>query len=259
MMLRKVIITLAFALAVAGTGAAQSMKKEMSGGAKAAPLNALTKEEQKAGWKLLFDGQTTKGWRGFHSQEFPAGAWVVEGGVLKKVKGEGELGHAGGDIITLDQYENFEFAIEWRLTPGANSGVKYLVVESLPPTGKSGVSFEYQILDDLKHPDAKMGVAGNRTAGSLYDLIPAAGNKPLKPVGEWNQTRIVKKSNHVEHWLNGMKVVEYELGSPALQAAIAKSKFKNTPEFGKARKGHILIQDHGDEVWYRNIKIRELK
>jgi hypothetical protein len=256
MMLRKVIITLAFALAVAGTGAAQSMKKEMSGGAKAAPLNALTKEEQKAGWKLLFDGQTTKGWRGFHSQEFPAGAWVVEGGVLKKVKGEGEL---GGDIITLGQYENFEFAIEWRLTPGANSGVKYLVVESLPPTGKSGVSFEYQILDDLKHPDAKMGVAGNRTAGSLYDLIPAAGNKPLKPVGEWNQTRIVKKGNYVEHWLNGMKVVEYELGSPALQAAIAKSKFKDTAEFGKARKGHILIQDHGDEVWYRNIKIRELK
>jgi hypothetical protein len=259
MMLRKVIITLTLALAVAAAGAAQSMKKEMGGKANAAPLNTLTKEEKAAGWKLLFDGQTTKGWRGFHSQEFPSGAWVVEGGVLKKVKGRGELGHAGGDIITLDQYENFEFAIEWRLTEGANSGIKYLVVESLPPTGRSGVSFEYQVLDDLKHPDAKAGIAGNRTAGSLYDIIPAASDKPLKPVGEWNQTRIVKKGNHVEHWLNGAKVVEYELGSPALQAAIARSKFKDTPAFGKARKGHVLIQDHGDEVWYRNVKIRELK
>lgn len=254
-MLKKIISQLLLAALCVAAAAAQSTK----GRAQAAGINTLTKEEQAAGWKLLFDGKTTQGWRGFHSQDFPSGAWVIEDGVLKKVKGSGGMGHAGGDIITVDQYENFDFSIEWRLTEGANSGIKYLVVESLPPTGKSGISFEYQILDDLKHPDAKAGIAGNRTAGSLYDLIPAAKNKPLKPVGEWNQTHIIKRGNHVEHWLNGMKVVEFELGSPKLQAAIAKSKFKDIPEFGKARKGHILIQDHGDEVSYRNIKIRELK
>lgn len=230
---------------------AQAVRKETH--AKIAPVNTLTKEEKAAGWKLLFDGKTTNGWRGFHSQEFPSAGWRIEDGALRKVKG-----HGAGDVITVDQFENFDFSIEWRLTEGANSGIKYLVVESLPPTGKSGVSFEYQVLDDLRHPDAKLGENGDRTAGSLYDLIPAAKNKPVKPIGEWNQTHIIKQGNHVEHWLNGMKVLEYELGSPELQAAIARSKFKTIPEFGKARKGHILIQDHGDDVAFRNIKIRPL-
>ncbi|HYE72827.1 MAG TPA: DUF1080 domain-containing protein [Blastocatellia bacterium] len=256
MLLKKITWIFAFALVLTASSQAQSVKKELSKGAKTAPLNTLTKKEKAAGWKLLFDGKSTQGWRGFHSQEMPSQVWVVEDGVLKKIKAEQKYG--SGDVITNEQFENFELSIEWKLTPGANGGIKYLVVESLPPTGKSGISFEYQILDDVNHPDAKAGIAGNRTAGSLYDLIPAAKNKPIKPIGEWNHTRIIKQGNHVEHWLNGMKVLEFELGSPELQELIAKSKFKVNPEFGKARKGHILLQDHGDEVWYRNIKIREL-
>lgn len=222
------------------------------------PANQLTNAEKAAGWRLLFDGKTFGGWRGFHSDKVPAG-WVVEDGCIKKVQAQGELGQAGGDLITADQFDNFEFSVEWKLSKGANSGVKYLVSESLPPTGRSGVSFEYQVLDDENHPDAKAGIAGNRTAGSLYDLIPASKAKKLNPIGEFNQTRIVVKGNHIEHWLNGMKVVEFERGGEILKKHIAESKFKDTKGFGETAKGHILLQDHGDAVWYRSIKIRELK
>jgi len=222
------------------------------------PANQLTSAEKAAGWRLLFDGKTFDGWRGFHNDKVPAG-WVVEDGCIKKVQAQGELGQAGGDLITADQFDNFEFSIEWKLSKGANSGIKYLVSESLPPTGKSGVSFEYQVLDDQNHPDAKAGIAGNRTAGSLYDLIPASKAKKLNPIGEFNLTRIVVKGNHIEHWLNGMKVVEFERGGEILKKHIAESKFKDTKGFGETAKGHILLQDHGDAVWYRNIKIRELK
>jgi hypothetical protein len=222
------------------------------------PANQLTGAEKDAGWRLLFDGKTFGGWRGFHSDKVPAG-WVVEDGCVKKVPAQGELGQAGGDLITVDQFDNFEFSIEWKLSKGANSGVKYLVSESLPPTGRSGVSFEYQVLDDENHPDAKAGIAGNRTAGSLYDLIPASKDKKLNPVGEFNLTRIVVKGNHIEHWLNDVKVLEFERGGEKLKQHIAESKFKNTNGFGETAKGHILLQNHGDAVWYRNIKIRTLK
>jgi len=225
---------------------------------KSAEPNTLTAAEKKAGWTLLFDGKSLTGWRGFHKETVPAG-WAVEDGCIKKVPGKGELGQAGGDLITVDQFANFEFSIEWKLSPGGNSGIKYLVSESLPPTGRSGVSFEMQVLDDERHPDAKMGIAGNRTAGALYDLIAPSKNKVLKPVGEFNEARLVVKGNHIEHWLNGVKVVEFERQSPALKALIAKSKFKDTKGFGETAKGHILIQDHGDPAWYRNIKIRPLK
>jgi hypothetical protein len=222
------------------------------------PINQLTKAEKASGWKLLFDGKTLDGWRGFHSDKVPAG-WAVEDGCIKKVPAEGELGRAGGDLITVDQFDNFEFSIEWKLSKGANSGIKYLVSENLPPTGRSGVSFEYQVLDDEAHPDAKQGIAGNRTAGSLYDLIPASKDKKLKPVGEFNQTRIIVRGNHIEHWLNGVKVLEFERSGEKLKQHIAESKFKNTKGFGETAKGHILLQDHGDAVWYRNIKIRAIK
>ncbi|MGH9846073.1 MAG: 3-keto-disaccharide hydrolase [Blastocatellia bacterium] len=225
---------------------------------KTAPINQLTKAEKSAGWRLLFDGKSFTGWRGFHSDKVPGG-WVVEEGCIKKVQAEGELGQAGGDLITADQFENFEFSIEWKLSKGGNSGIKYLVSESLPPAGKSGVAFEYQVLDDDSHPDAKAGMAGNRTSGSVYDLIAASKDKKLNPVGEFNRTRIVVKGNHIEHWLNGVKVVEFERGSEAFKQRIAQSKFKTTKGFGEISKGHILLQDHGDAVWYRNIKIRTLK
>ena len=220
--------------------------------------NQLTGAEKAAGWRLLFDGKTFDGWRGFHSDKVPAG-WAIEDGCIKKVPAQGELGQAGGDLITGDQFDNFEFSIEWKLSKGANSGIKYLVSESLPPTGRSGISFEYQVLDDENHPDAKAGIAGNRTAGSLYDLIAASKDKKLNPVGEFNLTRIVVKGNHIEHWLNDVKVLEFERGGEKLKQHIAESKFKNTKGFGETAKGHILLQDHGDAVWYRNIKIRTLK
>ena len=220
--------------------------------------NQLTKAEKDAGWRLLFDGKTLEGWRGFHSDKVPA-SWTVEDGCIKKVSEEGEASRSGGDLITADQFDNFEFSIEWKLSKGANSGIKYLISESLPPTGRSGVGFEYQVLDDENHPDAKAGIAGNRTAGSLYDLIAASKDKKLKPVGEFNHTRIIVKGNHIEHWLNDVKVVEFERGGEKLKEHIAESKFKNTKGFGEIAKGHILLQDHGNAVWYRNIKIRALK
>jgi hypothetical protein len=223
-----------------------------------AKINRLTKAEMSDGWRSLFDGKSFNGWRGFHSDKVPEG-WVIEDGCIKKAQAEGELGQAGGDLITVDQFDNFELSLEWKLSKGGNSGIKYLVSESLPPTGKSGISFEYQVLDDDSHPDAKNGINGNRTAGSLYDLIPASNSKKLRPIGEFNETRIIVKGNHIEHWLNGVKVVEFERGSNQFKERIAQSKFKDTKGFGETAKGHILLQDHGDAVWYRQIKIRKLK
>jgi hypothetical protein len=222
------------------------------------PVNQLTEAEKADGWRLLFDGKSFDSWRGFHSDKVPAG-WAIEDGCIKKVPAEDEPSQASGDLITADQFDNFEFSIEWKLSKGANSGIKYLVSESLPPTGRSGVSFEYQVLDDENHPDAKAGIAGNRTAGSLYDLIAASKDKKLNPVGEFNLTRIVVKGNHIEHWLNDVKVLAFERGGEKLKQHIAESKFKNTKGFGETAKGHILLQNHGDAVWYRNIKIRTLK
>ena len=220
--------------------------------------NTLTPGEKAAGWVLLFDGQTTAGWRGAYRQSFPPSGWVVEDGALKKVAATGKESQAGGDIVTVKEYSNFELQLEWRLTPGGNSGIKYFVVENLPRPQGSAIGLEMQILDDDRHPDARMGRDGNRTAGALYDLIPPAKDKVLRPIGEWNHVRILVQGRHVEHWLNGVKVVEYERGSPEFRALVAQSKFKNIPGFGEAPKGHILLQDHGDEVWFRNIKIREL-
>jgi 3-keto-disaccharide hydrolase len=222
------------------------------------PVNNLSEVEKNDGWRLLFDGKSFDGWRGFHNDKVPAG-WAIEDGCIKKIPLEGEMRRSGGDLITVDQFDNFEFSVEWKMAKGANGGIKYLVSESLPPTGRSGVSFEYQVLDDDNHADAKAGIAGNRTAGSLYDLIPASSAKKLSPIGEFNQTRIVVKGNHIEHWLNGLKVVEFERGGEALKQHIAESKFKNTKGFGETAKGHILLQDHGDTVWYRNFKIRAIK
>jgi hypothetical protein len=220
--------------------------------------NTLTQQEIKDGWKLLFDGKTTNGWRGAKLDKFPMFGWVVENGELTVLEAGGAESRNGGDIVTVDQYGNFELSVDFKLTPGANSGIKYFVVNIEPNRPGSAIGLEYQILDDARHPDAKKGIDGNRTLGSLYDLIPASTDKPVKPIGEWNQARIIVNGKHVEHWLNGKKILEYERGSEAFLTHKAQSKFKNMPGFGEAPEGHILLQDHGNRVSYRNIKIRVL-
>jgi hypothetical protein len=222
----------------------------------ATPANTLSAAEKAAGWKLLFDGKTTNGWRGFHADAFPAQGWVVEDGAIKRIATVKTPG-AGGDIITAGEYGNFELALDWKLTAGGNSGLKYLIVEPPGGKGRSGVGYEMQILDDERHPDAKAGVNGNRTAGALYDLI-APSTHAARPIGEWNEARLIVKGRHVEHWLNGQRIVQFEIGSPEMKVLIAKSKYKDIQGFGDATRGHILLQDHGDEVSFRNLKIRDL-
>jgi len=247
------LLPAAAALTVGVVGGTHALAQAQAG--TVAP-NTLTAAEKAAGWKLLFDGKTTEGWRGYHSTTFPAAGWAVVDGTIKKVA-KGEKPGVGGDIITNDEYSNFELALEWKLAPGGNSGLKYLITEAPGSTDHAGVGYEMQILDDERHPDAKLGVNGNRTAGSLYDLI-APSTHAAHPIGEWNQVRLVVRGHHVEHWLNGQKVVQFEIGSPEMKALIAKSKYKDIKGFGEATSGHILLQDHGDEVSFRNIKLRQI-
>jgi 3-keto-disaccharide hydrolase len=223
----------------------------------AAAPNTLTAREKKAGWKLLFDGRTMNGWRGAYMETLPSRGWEVrDGALLVNESGGGEAAF-GGDLVTIDEYGDFELLVDFKLTEGANSGIKYFVIEAEPKTPGSAKGLEYQLLDDARHPDAKLGIKGNRTCASLYDLIPAV-NKPPVPVGEWNQARILVRGTHVEHWLNGVKVLEFERGGPEFLARKAESKFKDIPGFGVYPAGHILLQDHGNRVFFRNIKIRVL-
>ena len=226
--------------------------------------NTLTSEEVSQGWRLLWDGSTTKGWRSAKAETFPDKGWVIKDGVLTVLPSGGAESTAGGDIITVERFPQFELMADFKITPGANSGIKYYVQPGLGPISKTGaaaktgsaIGLEYQILDDVLHPDAKLGLNGDRTIASLYDLIPASPDKKPNPIGEWNTARIVISGNHIEHWLNGQKVVEYERGSSDFHERIAKSKYKNIPGFGEWPEGHILLQDHGNEVSFRNIKIR---
>ncbi len=218
--------------------------------------NTLTEKEVNDGWKLLFDGSTSAGWRGAHKDAFPDSGWVIENGYMKVLPSGGAESKGGGDIVTVDEYGNFDLFFEFMITEGANSGVKYFVTENYASTG-SAIGLEYQVLDDQRHPDAKMGRDGNRTVASLYDLIPAA-NKRFNGIGQWNAGHIVSLNGHVEHWLNGFKVLEYERGSEEYRKLVQESKYKDFPGFGEAEKGHILLQDHGNEVCFRSIKIRPL-
>lgn len=224
--------------------------------AQAAP-NSLSAEEKAAGWRLLFDGTSTKGWRNAHADTFPERGWQVKDGLLQVLEsGGGEAAH-GGDIVTLDEYGDFELKADVRLTKGANSGIKYFVTEKLGTPGKgSAIGLEFQLLDDVLHPDAKMGREGNRTFGSLYDLIAAPASKPVKAVGEWNSIHIVSKGTKVEHWLNGTKLIEFDRASAAFDKLVAVSKYKDYAGFGKAKSGHILLQDHGNAVSFRNVKVK---
>lgn len=222
--------------------------------------NELTAYEKQNGWKLLFDGKTTNGWVGAHKQTFPEKGWEVKDGILKVLPSTGGESTNGGDIVTKEQYGAFEISFDFKLTKGANSGLKYFVTLNEKSNG-SAIGLEYQLLDDTLHPDAKAGRDGNRTLASLYDLIKAQKTtRFIRQPGNWNTARIiVYPNNHVEHYLNGIKVLEYDRGSQAFRDLVAISKYKVWPNFGEASKGHILLQDHGNEVWFKSIKIRELK
>ena len=213
--------------------------------------NTLTAAEKTAGWTLLFDGHTVDAWRGYKRPDATESRWKVEEGLLTLPADNGRDTHGQRDIISKDTFEQFELVFDWRIAPGGNSGVKYFILEDLD----SAIGHEYQLIDDEHHADAKVGP--HRQTAAFYDVLPAA-DRPTKLAGEWNTTRIVVRGQTVEHWLNGKNVLQYELNSPALNAAIAKSKFKSIERFGKRQNGHLLLQDHGDQVWFRNIKIRRL-
>ena len=205
--------------------------------------NTLSAEEKAAGWRLLFDGQTTNGWRGFKKDSFPDRGWLIENGTLIK-----QPRIRGGDIITTETFLDFELSWEWRIQPGGNNGVKYLIIEERG----GAIGHEYQMIDDSAVRDPK------GTTASFYGVLPTLANKPSPKINDWNQSRVLIQGQRVEHWLNGVKALEYELGSPTVLAAVAKSKFKDVPGFGTKLRGHILLTDHTDEAHYRNIKIRAL-
>jgi hypothetical protein len=208
--------------------------------------SAIAQPAATSGWTPLFDGKSLAGWRSFKSEAPPSG-WTVSNGILARTG-------KGGDLMTVGQYGSFEFELDYRVAVGGNSGIMYRVVTEGNAPYWSGP--EYQILDNERHPDAKNGP--DRLSGSNYDLI-APSAAVSKPAGEWNTAKIVVKGNHVEHWLNGTKVVEYEFGSPEWTTMVAESKFKVWPLYGKAARGHIVLQDHGDLVEFRNIRIKDLK
>ena len=207
--------------------------------------NRLTAAERAAGWQLLFDGNSLEGWRGYNSEFMPTG-WSVENGMLTRTG-------PGGDIITEQQFGDFELYLEWLVGPGGNSGVLLRAVEGQEEVYHGAP--EMQILDDAGHPDGRSPLT---SAGSNYGLH-GAPHGIVKSAGEWNSSRIVVVNNQVEHWLNGDKVVEYELGSADWLRRVANSKFAQWPEYGRASRGHIGIQDHGDRVSFRNLKVREIK
>lgn len=219
--------------------------------------NTLSDAEVADGWALLWDGKSTAGWRGAKLDEFPRHGWVIEHGVLKVCKSDGAESANGGDIITDRKYRNFILKVDFKITEGANSGIKYFVNPDLNKGAGSAIGCEFQILDDDRHPDAKLGVKGNRKAASLYDLIPAPEQKPMRKK-EFNTATIVVEGKRVTHYLNGVKMVEYERDNQMWNALVAYSKYRDWENFGNAEEGYILLQDHGDEVWFRNIKIKEL-
>jgi hypothetical protein len=236
----------------------------LAGAASAQKPNQLTADERAAGWRVLFDGTSLAGWRGLGSDSVPSAHWRVVDGAIAKVPtakvprlADGQPA-TGGDLMSIESFRDFELAFEWRVTPGANSGVKYNVSEELSlkhAANHAALGFEYQVLDDELHPDNR--IASHRAAG-LYDVLAPGPAKRLRPVGQWNSARIVLRGNHGEHWLNGVKVLAFDLGTPRLDSLLAQSKYRPIPGFADRRRGHVVLQDHGDEVYFRSVKIRDL-
>lgn len=228
--------------------------------------NALSPRQKEEGWELLWDGKSSEGWRGAKLESFPEKGWSMVDGLLTVEKSGGGESTNGGDIVTIKKYKSFILEVDFRITKGANSGIKYFVDPDLNTGEGSAIGCEFQILDDKNHPDAKKGIAGNRTLASLYDLIKADAllygedniGKRFNGVGTWNRARVEVRGSKVTHSLNGIKVVEYERGTQMWKALVAYSKYATWPAFGEAESGHILLQDHGDEVSFRSIKILEL-
>jgi hypothetical protein len=218
--------------------------------------NRLTDKEVKEGWKLLWDGKTNTGWRSYKSNSFPETGWEMNDGILTVLPPSAKS-KSGGDIITVNKYKNFELIVDFMYTPGANSGIKYFIDAETNNGALAQIGCEYQILDDKLHPDAKLGINDNRTLAGLYDLIPPKNKRDNGP-DKWNRAIIIVKGNHIEHWLNGQMTVSYERGDAAWKTLVATSKFKGSPDFGEAAEGHILLQDHGNKVSFKNIKIREI-
>jgi hypothetical protein len=233
--------------------------------AQSATSNQLTAKEKADGWTLLFDGKTFTGWRGLGYDTVPNAHWKIADGAIRKLPSgviprmpDGQPS-VGGDLMTIAKFRDFELAWQWKVVPGSNSGVKYNVSEEFSlqkASNHAALGFEYQILDDSLNDDNKIP---SHRAGSLYDLFPPNDKKVLKKVGEWNSSRLVFRGNHGEHWLNGVKVVEFDLGTPRMDSALAKSKYRSITGFAERKTGHIILQDHGEEAFYRDIKIRTFK
>ena len=212
-----------------------------------AQLPILSKKEMKQGWVLLFDGKTFNGWQKANGTPFTGKGWKIENGVLSVNPQDG----GGGDIITTNTYTDFDFSLDFKLEKGTNSGVKCFLLKN------TSLGCEYQLIDDENHPDAKLGKNGDRSLGSLYDIMPPATNKKVNPLGEWNNIHIISKGKHVEHWLNGKKILEYDRGSEKFKSLVAESKFKTTAGFAETDRAPILLQEHGEVIYFRNIKIRQ--
>jgi hypothetical protein len=251
--------------ALAGVACAMSIASSAVDAQAGSRPNELSSAERAAGWRLLFDGKTFAGWRGLGYDSVPTAHWRIVNGTIEKLASgnvpKSPDGHptSGGDLMTVDTFKDFELAFQWKVTRRANSGVKYNVSEDFSlknASNHAALGFEYQIEDDVDGDDI---MPETHLTGALYDMFAANTAKRLNPIGEWNSSRVVLRGNHGEHWLNGAKVVEFDLGTSRTDSALAKSKYRSIKGFAERKMGHIVLQDHNDEVYFRDIKIRELK